>query len=274
MTVYIAIPLIAITLWVNVRGPMFFKQGLIIYGVALMITLPWFIRNMRLYGGFDLLGLARHDEIVAGQLRTADFLAEVGPAAYLRNFVSTTFQSFWGQFGWMAAPMDNRTYLLLAILTLAVLGGLGAWLATTQLSGGQHRSLTLLALVVLLVSLGYGWYNLTFVQFQGRYLFPGLIPLGLFFAIGLHEVLNRRWAGWLIGGLALGLIGVIIFSSLNGGLDKWVTLIIGLALLGAIGRLWLPRTRTVGTMWLLLVCYAGLGLLTLLSPFWFVLPYL
>ena len=31
---------------------------------------------------------------------------------------------------------------------------------------------------------GYVYYNLTFVQHQGRYLFPALIPIGLVFAIG------------------------------------------------------------------------------------------
>jgi hypothetical protein len=38
---------------------------------------------------------------------------------------------------------------------------------------------------------GYLYYNLTFVQHQGRYLFPALIPIGLAFAIGWWQVLAK-----------------------------------------------------------------------------------
>ena len=58
---------------------------------------------------------------------------------------------------------------------------------------------------------GYLYYNLTFVQQQGRYLFPALIPIGLAFAIGWWQILEkikggmarrlsrsrRAWAPWL-----------------------------------------------------------------------------
>ena len=90
----------------------------------MLVALPWYLRNVSLYGGLDLLGLGRHDEVVVGQLRTAELLADVGWATYLQRFATTTFHSFWGQFGWMAVPMDGRTYLLLTLLTLLALGGL------------------------------------------------------------------------------------------------------------------------------------------------------
>jgi hypothetical protein len=54
---------------------------------------------------------------------------------------------------------------------------------------------------------GYLYYNVTFVQHQGRYLFPALIPIGLAFAIGWWQVLDkiknliarstRHWSPWL-----------------------------------------------------------------------------
>ena len=52
-------------------------------------------------------------------------------------------------------------------------------------------ALGLLALSALLTLLSYLWYNIKFVQHQGRYLFPALVPLGLAFALGLREVLAR-----------------------------------------------------------------------------------
>ena len=68
-----------------------------------------------------------------------------------------------------------------------------------------------MTLLFVLTLGGYLYYNLTFVQHQGRYLFPALIPIGLAFAIGWWQVLaklkelaahalarsTRDWAPWL-----------------------------------------------------------------------------
>ncbi len=295
MTVYVALPLVAVTLWLAFRGSRqpgetgywarrLIKQAGLIYGLAFVIALPWYIRNAVLYGNFDILGLARHDQVVVGQLRTADFMTEVGGAAYLGQFVTTTFHSFWGQFGWMAVPMDGRTYLFLTWLTLLALGGLigfGQGVLSAQvaspdydLSTGQRRALTLMALTIILMGLAYGWYNLTFVQFQGRYLFPALIPLGLFFSLGLSEAFARRWVWWLVGGLVVALAWVALSYLLKDNLDKWAILLTGLAIGLVIGRALLARYWFVPVSWFMAACYGGLSLLALATPFWFVLPYL
>lgn len=331
-TVYIAVPLVAVTLWlaaredgrVNWRG--LARQAAIIYGLALLIAWPWYIRNATLYGNFDLLGLARHDEVVVGQLRTVDFLAEVGRRAYVREFMTTTFQSFWGQFGWMAVPMSGRVYLALTLVTLAALGGvIGFWISSVKcqvssvrfwksasspdvspfgklrtgcftlrqaqdrlfhpsappLVAGQvvsdsrqYLTLGLMALTIGLMALGYGWYNLEFVQFQGRYLFPALIPVGLFIALGLDQALSwqRRW--WLAAGLAIALGWVAGAAWVSGNMNKLVLLLVGLALVLMVGRIWLARHWLIPATWLMGAIYTGLALLTLLSPFWYVIPYL
>jgi hypothetical protein len=266
------------------------KQTGLIFGLALVIALPWYIRNAILYGNFDLLGLGRHDAVVVGQLRTADYVAEVGWPTYLYNFITVTFQSFWGQFGWMAVPMSQRVYLALVLLTLAALGGLvGFW--TARLSGvdlcfgkdvsspngprtTQFQALLLMALTIGLMLLGYIWYNLEFVQFQGRYLFPALIPLGIFFTVGLYIAFSPRWAWLLAGGLALAVGWLAVTSLWQGDVDKWALLLVGLALAVAVGRAWLASRWPVPASWLLVAIYAGLAGLTLLSPFWYVIPYL
>jgi hypothetical protein len=196
----------------------------------------------------------------------------------------------------MAVPMDRRTYLLLALLSVMALSGLIIWLMRVllierregrsegeelaqvepkaALSSVQQQVLILMGSTVLLILLGYGWYNLTFVQFQGRYLFPGLIPLGLFFSIGLNEILRRPWTGWLVTGLSLSLIGTAATTAFSGDLDKWAIMIIGLVLILVVGRLWIKFHWTTSNAWMLAICYAGLALLTLSGPFWFVVPYL
>jgi 4-amino-4-deoxy-L-arabinose transferase-like glycosyltransferase len=294
-TVYVAIPLVAVVLWWtstretaeqrrtrNWAGLV--RQAVIIYGLALIIALPWYIRNAIIYGNFDILGLGRHDEIVDGQLRTADFLAEAGVWPYLSHFVTTTFRSFWGQFGWMAVPMDGRVYLVLTLLTLIAAGGLVEfWRRVasshpppprSDLSTGQRQALGLMGLTILLTVLGYGWYNVNFVQFQGRYLFPALIPLGLFFSLGLREAFSRRWTWWLVVGLAVALVWVVVASLLKDDLNKWGVLMTGLALALATGRALLARYWLVPTAWLMTACYGVLGGLALVSPFWFIVPHL
>jgi hypothetical protein len=294
ITVYIAIPLVAVVLWwtsvketeaqsrVRDWGKLI-KQAGIIYGLALLIILPWYIRNAIIYGDFDIWGLVRHNEIVDGQLRTADYLAEVGVLTYLGNFVTITFHSFWGQFGWMAVPMDRRVYLVLTLLTLVALGGLlGFWRGISSyrsaseydLSTGQRRALGLMGLAVVLMALGYGWYNLDFVQFQGRYLSSALIPLGVFFALGLSEAFSPRWKWWLIAGLVVVLGWVVVASLLKGDLDRWAVLITGLLLALAVGRALLTRYWLIPVSWLMMTCYGALGLLALVSPFWFIIPHL
>ena len=276
-TVYIAIPLIAAALWLaKTTWPKLIKQAALIYGVALIIALPWYFRNAVLYGNFDILGLGRHNKIVVGQLRTADFLAQVGTFTFAGNFITTTFRSFWGQFGWMAVPMDNRTYLFLTTLTLSALAGVLLFLFagsnSSNLTPPQKRSLILLALTILLMMIAYSGYNLTFVQFQGRYLFPSLIPLGLFFSLGLIEILRRRWAWALALGLGIILAGVVVSTGLSGRLDKWAILLLALALGLILSLRLLPEHQFKLTYWLVILCYVGLAALTLTSPYWFIIP--
>lgn len=290
LTVYIVIPLVAVMLWLAEgeakrrsgeaakpdgrfgTWPTIFRRLVVIYGLALLVALPWYARNAALYGNFDILGLGRHDEIVVGQLRTTEVIATTGLLPHLANLATTTFHSFWGQFGWMAVPMDQRTYQLLTILSLLALGGLIFTIYDLRFT--HHSSLILLILTLLLTLLAYAWYNLTFVQFQGRYLFPALIPLGLFFTMGLYEgfTWRRRW--WPVLALAGGLAWIVITSTRNTGLDKWGVLILGLALATAAGRIAAIRYGVISPAWFVAVSYGGLALLTLAAPFWFVIPHL
>jgi hypothetical protein len=124
------------------------------------------------------------------------------------------------------------------------------------------------------MTLGYIWYNLSFVQFQGRYLFPALIPLGFFFSLGLWEVLSLRWGWWLAAGLAVAWVWLLLTGLVGKDLDKWAALLIGLVLILAIARAWLASRWPVPTSWLMMLIYGGLAWLALFSPFWFVIPHL
>ncbi len=180
---------------------------------AVVISAPWLIRNAMIYGWSDPLGLAQHKAVVESQPRSSEWMALYGFAGLLRRLIRTTFQSFWGQFGWMALPLPTWIYGSLLALSLLLGAGFVGWLVGTdgRRAVGEPvcRRLSLLALSALLTLMAFLWYNLTFVQHQGRYLFPALIPLSTAAVLGLRTLatlLPRQVRPWtlliLVGGLA------------------------------------------------------------------------
>jgi 4-amino-4-deoxy-L-arabinose transferase-like glycosyltransferase len=296
-TVYVALPLALIALLLSERRPVRLAwQALALFGPALVLALPWYVRNVAVYGWPDLLGTRNHAAVVVGQLRTADYLADVGWAAYLKNFLTDSFHSFWGQFGWMAVPMHGWLYLALGLLSaLAVVGcALVVWKGwkggrvegwkvggiAPRIPADQSSNLPLfhpsnpsilMSLWLIFTLLMYLYYNLSLVQFQGRYLFPALVPIGLLATLGLREILSRRWVWVGISLCGATAVAVGLSSALGGGLDKWGLLIACGATLALGVRYWLP-TRVDG--WVLAIPLAGLAVLSVYSLFAFVVPYL
>jgi hypothetical protein len=93
----------------------------------------------------------------------------------------------------MSVPMPSRIYQILGAACLFLVAGSGLYMWKERwprsLQAYQRESLLLFALTIVFVLIAYLYYNLTFVQHQGRYLFPALLPLGLWAAIGI--------SGWL-----------------------------------------------------------------------------
>ncbi len=77
---------------------------------VLLLGGAWWLRDVSLYGFPDIFGLARHNAVVVGQPRTADLIAREGWGAYLSEGIQTTFESFWGKFGWMNFGLPGWAY--------------------------------------------------------------------------------------------------------------------------------------------------------------------
>jgi hypothetical protein len=189
---------------------------------ALLLGGLWWGRNIGVYGFPDFLGLRAHDLVVADQPRTADFIAEFGRETYISRALTITFNSFWGQFGWMALPLQDWMYRVFQAVMVAAAGGLVVDAVALRRDGGRaraayvRRAWLVMGAVMLLALAAYIFYNAEFLQFQGRYLFPALIPLALLLALGLDAW--RRWllphvrlAQWLPLGVCLLLAALDIY---------------------------------------------------------------
>ena len=248
---------------------------LAVFGPALLIALPWYLRNATVYGWPDLLGLRWHNAVVVGQPRTAEWIARHGWAGFLRRFADFSFKSFWGVFGWLGVFVDQRIYLALGLLSGLVTAGLVAFVIRWVRRGsseelrGTGGQVALLALWVGFTVLQYLGYNITFVQHQGRYLFPALIPIGLAFALGWREVLRRQLSRWLAALLALGAFLLAVVGMVEGDWPMWPLLFLATAALGLFIRPWLPR-RLDGLLFAL--PFVGLAVLDLVCLFGFIVP--
>jgi 4-amino-4-deoxy-L-arabinose transferase-like glycosyltransferase len=177
---WITLPLAALTVllrWRQEGTPLLqtlWQQGSVLALVVALFILPWFARNTLTYGAWDVMGLQIHDEIAVGQPRTESEVERRGVANTIINGVQTSFNSFWGQFGWMKAPLQPREYQVLWLVHGAALLGWGV-LAWRRIRSGHQpfaADMLLLFSAWFLVNLALLlYYNLEFVQYQGRYLF-------------------------------------------------------------------------------------------------------
>lgn len=222
-TVYIMVPVVGGFLLARNWGQWrdLLVAGLLVFGPALLLGSLWWARNAAVYGELDILARETHNAVVVGQPRTSEWISQYGLGETVRRFLDTTFNSFWGQFGWMAAPLPGWAYPPLALLSVAAVVGFG--LALAQRPRAPERAVPALSLAVLAATLiltagVHVGYNLTFVQHQGRYLFPALVPVALGVAVGLEMwlrplITRRLWTAYLLPlGLSLLLAALAYYS--------------------------------------------------------------
>jgi len=160
--------------------------------VYLAGIVPWLVRGAIAYGPLDPLGLSRHDQVVVAQARTGPLDAEI-----IGSMASTLFRSFWGQFGWMGVLMDERLYLGLAMFSLVIALGIGLFVSPwgsfwTAVDRRDRGAWLVAAAPLVVVAAMTALYNLTYLQPQGRYLFPAMATVGLAVAAGLREIVATR----------------------------------------------------------------------------------
>jgi hypothetical protein len=95
----------------------------------------------------------------------------------------------------MALPMNNPGWLYpllwvgTAVVIIGLVSSLQSLVSNRQSTIINLQSLILLTTFLLTLTVHIG-YNVTFVQHQGRYLFPALLPIGVGVAMGLRAWLR------------------------------------------------------------------------------------
>lgn len=166
-----------------------------IFGVSLIIGGWWLLRNKLLYG--DFFGVSEFAKAFEQTARPQYWLHERGLS--LGNYVllvcGWTFASFWGVFGHMRVFMATWIYFLLGLATLA--SGIALAPAISYCIKGREEvrtsqvikySLMLYGATLLLVLVAFVTFNFKYFQAQGRYLYPALIPISLFWVLGIRQV--------------------------------------------------------------------------------------
>lgn len=172
--------------------------AILLLTVAVLLS-PWLIHQVTSYGWSDPLATTRHSEVVTDQRRFPGF-----SAFWLQQFLTVSFHSFWGQFGWMAIIASDRLYLAWGAISLLGLVGLivdRRWL--------YHREWQLLFTTFAFAFIAYVGYNLSFVQYQSRYLFTAIVPIGILLVRGWSSLPPRPWLAF---GFAAGLVALNAYT--------------------------------------------------------------
>ena len=171
----------------------FLEGGLIVVGLAAIISGWWFVRNWKLYG--DPLGLNVF----------LDILGRRHPPATLRQLWGERVgfaMSYWGLFGGVNVPMDAWAYYLLNLLALVAAAGIIIFLIRKLI---RDRLLPQAWVKVVLL---LAWPTVVFVSLirwalqtwssQGRLIFSSISAISILLFLGLSQFVPRRYTKMLI----------------------------------------------------------------------------
>lgn len=210
-----------------------FKYAGIVVGCTFLLAGYCFIRHLVVYG--DLLGFETshyYGELYSipslhpdNRLSIAEQGLSLGDMLFDKHWLSTSFKSFIGVFGYMQYSCPPVVYSLAKLfITVAIIGCLigGAvriikkkW--PERLKFAFYIAVALCAVITVALSI-YNSYNTDF-QPQGRYCYPAFLSIALFIAIGYDSILklfkneNHRYA--LTAILCTAFIGISAFVFLK-----------------------------------------------------------
>jgi hypothetical protein len=196
--------------------------------MGIIILLPsawWMQRSYRLNHGdlFYFNPVVEGHRLVTNPYYDYPFLTHA--LHYHHSVWGGIFTTWWAHFGWLDTALPPWVYFLLRGLTFLAVAGLGYRLFLTWRGGRlneRHWPWAFMALAIILPVFLLQYYDLSFWHtygmgrgLQGRYWLGTIIPMLIFFVVGLLLWLPPRWYAAAHLTLRLGMI-LLNFVSLLG----------------------------------------------------------
>ncbi|MDI6827182.1 MAG: hypothetical protein QME62_01715 [Armatimonadota bacterium] len=191
-------------------------------GIGFVLGGWWLIRNKLLYG--DFFAASEFVKAFEQTARPQYWLQEqsLSLVSYILLVGGWTFASFWGVFGQMKVFMQTWVYLLLGLLTLisgiAFVPAVFHCIKTREINdGGVTRqavkyTLLLYGAAVVFVLAAFISFNFSYFQAQGRYLYPALMPLSLFWVLGFRHIFPSVARKYVPGVVVVGMLCLAFYA--------------------------------------------------------------
>jgi hypothetical protein len=185
---------------------------LAVVGVALLLVLPWSIRNVVLYGDPFASGAMYH-AVPALVVERSMFDLD-----HYTSLPRELFKSFVGLFGYGLKLPKWAYAIYLAFMAFAVVGLANGVRRRQEPHAGadSHSHFTYVRVVLILIAIVVLNFlvvvriNTQFVQPQGRFMFPALAAVVVAMAVGLE-----KWAPWRRRPAAAGIVTIGAWAAAN-----------------------------------------------------------
>jgi 4-amino-4-deoxy-L-arabinose transferase-like glycosyltransferase len=191
------------------------RGALLAYGTVLVLCGWWFVRNGILYG--EILPLRAFSSEFAGTLQAGVLAARLGGwGSYFLLMGQGIFQSFWAVYGRqedlaVGNPrfLPDQIYLILAVVCIMSVAGLLRmhFRRKAEFTETQIYAIWILFTTLGLVAASFVAFILKYVQMQGRYLYPAMLPICVLLSLGWLAVFPPRYQKTATG-LLLALLAV------------------------------------------------------------------
>lgn len=216
-TCVLLFPIAVTCYWLAVRrwqfgASRFFAHLTAAAAIGLLIGGWWLVRNQLLYG--DPLAVSQFERAFAHTPKPEFFLDRgCSIPSYVALVGMWTFASFWGVFGHMNIFMPTWLYILLGVVSGAAMIASCCQLKQLTKSDVSRRILAIYAVTVVLTIAAFVEFNIHFFQAQGRYLYPAIVPLSLWWTLGMRGLLPARLHSYTVL-IATGVPGLVQIPAL------------------------------------------------------------